>query len=156
MGSPSNSEVVLGQMHGLEGTQLTYDARWLTDTSFLLKNWVVLHRVLGNGFSQVGNWTSFWLSAMAFGGKIDKSMLYIMAGFAILPELRHNHLPSASSFHLDRGVKPKAHEISQALLSAYKPINHCPESRSHDGMGKQEAYTYSAKTVSFRGIDRLL
>ena len=111
----------------IKGTQLTYDARWLTDTSFLLKNWVVLHRVLGDGLSQVGKFDLLlWLSAMAFGGKIDKSMLYIMAGFAILPELRHNHLPSASSFHLDRGVKPKAHEISQALLSAYKPINHCP------------------------------
>ncbi|KAK2606446.1 hypothetical protein QQS21_003139 [Conoideocrella luteorostrata] len=147
----SGSDIVQGRNHQIPDGRLSYDAQWLTDESFVFENWVVLHRLLSDGLSLVGKFHfALWLSAMAFGQEVDKAILYIVAGFAICPELRRLHLPSASSFHLKNGVIPKAHEISQALLSASKPLRECPENSLPRLQGEAKGIYQRRQTGQFK------
>lgn len=146
----SKAEGVMGQNHADPGMQLTYDARWMTETSFVLKHWIVLHRDLSRGLSGAGKFDlALWLSTMAYGGKVDRSMLFLLAGFSIVPELRDARLPSADTFHLEKGVEPKADEISQALLSAGHSMQNCPENSLPRGHEEAEGVYLQRKSRSF-------
>ncbi|GAB0146158.1 hypothetical protein EsHS_00006568 [Epichloe bromicola] len=146
----ATSVVSSGQNHADPETQLTNDAQWTTATSFVSKHWVVLHRNLSRGLSGVGKFDlALWLSTMAYGEKVDRSMLFLLAGFSIVPKLRDARLPSADAFHLEKGVEPKAHEISQALLSACHSMESCPENSLPRWRGEAEGVYLQRKSRSF-------
>lgn len=134
----SSVEAVMGQNHADPGTQLTYDARWMTETSFVLKNWVVLHRDLSRGLSSVGKFDfALWLSTMAYGGKVDRSM--------------HRGTP----FILRRAWNRKSMKFRRLCCRHVILYKTAPKTHFQDCKENQRVCTSSAKAEALKKTDLL-
>ncbi|OAA37893.1 hypothetical protein NOR_06970 [Metarhizium rileyi] len=142
---------IQGWDHQLSDTQLAYDAKWFQEASFVLRNLVVLHRVLRDGLKPENKLDfTLWLSVMAFGAHVDLNMLYIIAGLAILPAMGRVDLPSGDFFRLEEGVCPTTSEVSWALRAACQPMQYCPEQNLEKPFGESKKQYNSRRNRLFQ------
>lgn len=126
----SDTATIRGQHQLLEENQLTYDAQWFTNTSFLRKNWLVLHRASRDGLCRVRKTNiALWLSAMAYAGKVQQCLLHLMVGMAFCPQLRNIPLPEGDEFFPGVGIKPVEGVILSSACSHLVPFQRSPEQK---------------------------
>lgn len=124
----STFPAVHGPVEDAPSWRLEYSGRWLTDTSFVLENWVILHQVLRGDFGRVETYrVALWLSTLAFGGNIDRHVLYLLAEFFLSSRMSDINIPLASRFQPRQGVEPTASKLTGLLSSQAKPLHRCPE-----------------------------